>query len=342
MNLDAFVRDRSEAWSRLQLLVQNARRRAESLGPEGVLELGGLYRAAAADLALARRAFPGDPVVARLERLVAAARTLVYAVPSRRGGLRRFVTHGYWRLVAERGVLVAVAAALLFGPALLAGAWALDDPGAAAGIVPRDLQSVTQPRPEGQDLGLAPDEEAAFSAAIMTNNIRVTLLAFAAGILAGLGTAAVLILNGVLLGVVAGLAVGAGNGRPFFELIVAHGVLELSCIVVAGAAGLRFGWALVEPGTGTRGDALRREARPALAVVLGTAPWLVVAGLVEGFVTPAGVGLPGALAVGFALGALYWALVLFLGRRARCWPPEAAQLAPTTRAVPGPSLSDTR
>jgi uncharacterized membrane protein SpoIIM required for sporulation len=315
VNLDAFVRDRNEAWSRLETLVRDARRKAESLGPEGVLELGGLYRAAAADLALARRAFPGDPVVARLERLVAAGRTLVYAVPSRRGGLRRFVTHGYWRLVAERWVVLAVAAALLFGPALLAGAWALDDPGAAAGLVPGEFQSVTQPRAEGQDLGLAPDEEAAFSAAIMTNNIRVSLLAFAAGILLGLGTAAVLIVNGVLLGAIGGLAVGAGNGRPFFELVAAHGVLELSCIVVAGAAGLRFGWALVEPGPGTRGDALRREARPALALVLGTAPWLVVAGLVEGFVTPAGVGLMSALAVGFALAAVYWTLVVVLGRR---------------------------
>ena len=110
---------------------------------------------------------------------------------------------------------------MLFAPALLAGAWALDDPGAAAGLVPGEYQSVTQPRAEGQDLGLAPDEEAAFSAAIMTNNIRVSLLAFAAGILAGLGTAAVLIVNGVLLGAIGGLAVGAGNGRPFFELVAA-------------------------------------------------------------------------------------------------------------------------
>ena len=317
MNLDAFVRDRNEAWSRLETLVRDAKRRAESLGPEGVLELGGLYRAAAADLALARRAFPGDPVVARLERLVAAGRTLVYAVPSRRGGLLRFVTHGYWRLVAERRLLLAVSATLLAAPALLSGAWALEDPGAASGLVPGEYQSVTQPRAEGQDLGLATEDEAAFSAAIMTNNIRVTLLAFAAGIFAGLGTAAVLILNGVLLGAIGGLAVGAGNGRPFFELVAAHGVLELSCIVVAGAAGLRLGWALVEPGTETRGSALRREARPALAIVLGTAPWLVVAGLVEGFVTPRAIGFTTALGVGFALAAVYWTLVIVLGRASR-------------------------
>ena len=328
MNLDAFVRDRSPAWSRLESLVRTAGRRAESLGPERVLELGGLYRATAADLALARRAFPGDPLVARLERLVAAARTLVYAVPARRFGLRDFVTRGYWRLVRERLVPLAIASALLFGPALLAGGWALDDPGAAAGLVPGEFRSVTEPRVEGEGLGLSADEEAAFSASVMTNNIRVSLLAFAAGILAGLGTAAVLIINGVLLGTVAGLAIGAGNGRPFVELVAAHGVLELSCIVVAGAAGLRLGWALVEPGPGSRGDALRREARPALALVLGTAPWLVVAGLVEGYLTPTGMGMNAALAVGCALAAIYWALVVGLGRR--------------SRAAPAPSFADTR
>ena len=159
-----------------------------------------------------------------------------------------------------------LSAVLLFAPWILSATWALSDPSAAASLVPGDYSRVTEPRPAGQDLGLSAGEEAAFSSEIFTNNIRVTMLAFAAGILAGIGTAAVLILNGVLLGIVSGLAIGAGNGRPFFELVAAHGVLELSCIVVAGAAGLRFGWALVEPGRRTRADSLRREARPALAL----------------------------------------------------------------------------
>jgi uncharacterized membrane protein SpoIIM required for sporulation len=317
VNLDAFVRDRSEGWSQLDGLVRAARRRPESLGAERVLRLGNLYRSTAADLALARRAFPEDPVVDRLERIVAPARALVYSTPSRRIAFRHFVTHGYWRLVAERWAPLAIATVLLFGPAFLAGAWALDDPGAAASLVPSEYQTVTEPRAEGQDLGLTTDEQAAFSSAILTNNIRVSLLAFAAGILAGIGTAAVLVLNGVFFGAVAGLAIGAGNAAPFFELVSAHGVLELSCIVVAGGAGLRLGWSLVEPGTATRGDALRREAVPALALVLGTAPWLVVAGIVEGFVTGSGTGLRGALVVGVALGALYWTLVVVLGRRSR-------------------------
>ena len=78
---------------------------------------------------------------------------------------------------------------------------------------------------------------------IFTNNIRVAFLAFAGGILLGLGTLYVLIKNGLMLGATFGLAVGVGNGPPFFELVLAHGVLELSCIAVAGAAGLRIGWA---------------------------------------------------------------------------------------------------
>ena len=248
MNLDAFVRERNTLWSELEQLVRVAGRRPEQLGAARVRRLGSLYRSAAADLAFARRAFPGEPLVERLEGLVARARGLVYDAPARRGSLRDFLVSGYWRLVVQRSVPLAISAALLFLPWLLAAAWALSDPGAAASLVPADYSAVTEPRPAGQDLGLSPAEEAAFSSQIFTNNIRVAILAFAAGILGGVGTAAVLLLNGTLLGIVSGLAIGAGNGRPFFELVTAHGVLELSCIVVAGAAGLRFGWAFVEPG----------------------------------------------------------------------------------------------
>jgi uncharacterized membrane protein SpoIIM required for sporulation len=314
MNLDLFVRERGTLWSELEQLVRDAGRRPERLGAARVRRLGTLYRSAAADLAFARGSFPGEPLVERLEGLVARARALVYAAPARRGSVLSFLASGYWRLVAQRRVALLVSAALLFGPWILSATWAVSDPSGAGSLVPAEYASVTEPRPAGRDLGLSPAEEAAFSSQIFTNNIRVSILAFAAGILAGIGTAAVLIFNGTLLGLITGLAIGAGNGRSFFELVTAHGVLELSCIVVAGAAGLRFGWALVEPGRRTRADSLQREARPALALVAGTAPWLVVAGLVEGFVTPAGTGLTTVLLVGFGLGAIYWGLVLWRGR----------------------------
>jgi uncharacterized membrane protein SpoIIM required for sporulation len=118
----------------------------------------------------------------------------------------------------------------------------------------------------------------------------------------------------VLLGAVGGLSLHNGHGSAFVTLVVAHGVLELSCIVVAGAAGLRVGQALVSPGRRTRGTALMKEARAAIELVIGTAPWLVVAGLIEGFITPAGYGLGVNLAVGLIVGGTYWLLVVVRGR----------------------------
>jgi uncharacterized membrane protein SpoIIM required for sporulation len=315
LNLERFTRERQGQWNELEGLVGDAGRRPERLGPDGVLRLGALYRAAAADLALARRQFPGDPLVRRLETLVGRARGLVYDTPPRRASLLRFFMRDYWWLIASRPVPLLFSAVLLFGSGALASAWAVTDPGAAAGLVPSEFQPVTDRR--SADLGLSADEEAALSSEIFTNNIQVTLLLFAGGILLGLVTALVLVFNGVLLGVVGGLVVEAGNGRIFFELVTAHGVLELSCIVVAGAAGLRLGWAVVDPGRQTRAESVRVEAVRTVALVLGTAPWLVIAGLVEGFITPEGIGLAGVLAVGFGLAAVYWTLVLALGVRAR-------------------------
>jgi uncharacterized membrane protein SpoIIM required for sporulation len=314
VNLARFLEERQDAWQELEALVRRAGRRPERLGVDGVRRLGALYRSAAADLALARRSFPGDPVVRRLETAVGRARHLVYDAPGRRLSLMRFFRRDYWRLVASRPWPLLASAALLLAPSVLAGAWAFDDPGAAGGLVAEEYRSVTEPRPGGTDLGLAPSQQAAFSSEVFTNNIRVSFLAFAGGISAGLVTAAVLLFNGALLGTVAGLATGAGNGRILYELVVPHGVLELSCIVVAGAAGLRLGWALVEPGRRTRGESLRAEAPRAVAIALGTAPWLVVAGLVEGFVTGSGLSVTEVTVVGFGLAIVYWTLVWTLGR----------------------------
>src|ERR687887_2016458 len=102
MNLDAFVRLRTPEWEELARLVASAGHHPEKLGPGGVRRLGVLYRAAAADLALARRRWPGDPVTVRLEDLVGRARHLVYASERRTGSLRAFLSTGYWGLVWER------------------------------------------------------------------------------------------------------------------------------------------------------------------------------------------------------------------------------------------------
>jgi uncharacterized membrane protein SpoIIM required for sporulation len=315
--LDDFVTDRAPVWTELERLVDAARNRPARLGADGVRRLGTTYRAAAADLAIARRQFPGDPMLGRLERLVNRARTAVYHSAHGSGTLREFVTYGYWRRVRERIGLVAIAALCLFGPALLGGYWAWRDPGAAGGLVPAEFQYVSEPRTRGEDWGVAADDQAAFSSEIFTNNIRVAILSFAGGILLGVGALFMLLYNGLVLGATFGLAVGVGNGPPLLQQVLAHGILELSCIAVAGAAGIRIGWAIIDPGSRPRGVALREEARAAAEMLLGTAAWLVIAGLVEGFVTPSGQGLATVLAVGVGLGGAFWGGILWLGRASK-------------------------
>jgi uncharacterized membrane protein SpoIIM required for sporulation len=311
MDVDRFVSDRAAGWDELAALVREAGTRPQRLGAKRLLRLGARYRAAAADLALARRLFPADPLTRRLERLVTDARQSVYATEPRRRSVLDFLATGYWRRVAERPLLLLAALLLLLGPMVLAAVWAIDDPAAALGIVPAEFQGAAEPG--GGGARLSSGEEAALASTIYTNNIRVMFLEIAGGILLGLGTAAVVIFNGGFIGAIFGLTIENGSFEELMRFVLPHGVLELSCTVVSGAAGLRLGWAIVDPGPRTRGESLRHEARPAMEIVLGTIPWLVLAGVIEGFVSPGQPALPAAAAVGLAVAVLYWSLVFWRG-----------------------------
>lgn len=331
MNLAELANAHGDDWAELDVLAQRARRGARrgKLSAHDVRRLAALYRATAADLAYARRRGPGDPLVARLERSVAAARLAVYRHERSEHGVRHYVTTGYWQRIRERPRLLLLAALLLFVPAVLAGVWAWQDPGAAHRFVPGAFEAVTRPR-GSTDLGFSASQQAELASEIMTNNIEVAFLAFVGGFALGLGTVWVLVSNGLLLGVVAGLAVQAGNGTPFFELVLAHGVLELSCIVVAGLAGLRVGVAIAMPGYQRRSVVVVEAARAAAELVVGTALFLVLAGLIEGFVTPRGFGLAAVLVVGFGLGGGYWALVAWRGRPTAVPSPSSAGMPART------------
>jgi uncharacterized membrane protein SpoIIM required for sporulation len=311
VKLDRFVEERRPGWTGLEALLRSAGAKPERLAPARLRELGRLYRAAAADLAFARRAFPHDPVTRRLERLVVEGRQAVYSDHGARRSLWWFLSTGYWRRVVEKPWALLAALVLLVAPLVLATVWAIDDPAAAVGVVPREFQGAAEPG--GRSNASSAADQAALASVIFTNNIRVTFLSIAGGIFAGLGTAAVLIFNGGFIGAILGLSIENGSSAGFVEFVIPHGVLELSCIVIAATAGLRIGWALVEPGTLTRGQSLRREARPAMELVLGTMPWVVLAGLVEGFVRGSTGGLGAALAVGLGLGVVFWGLVAWRG-----------------------------
>lgn len=320
MNLEQFLGERGEAWDALDARLggeprRRLVRRGRRVDPEAVLSLGREYRAVAADLAFARRRFPEEDIVGRLERLTLAGRQAVYGTRRTRLSPIRFLLRDYPRLITSRPGLLASAVLATFLPALLAALWALHDPGAALGLVPQEFKRAAHPHVYRLPYGAT--TQAALASSIFTNNIEVTFLAFAGGLLLGAGALAVLAYNGLILGAIAGITIGSGNFSVLVRYIAPHGMLELSCIAVAGAAGMRLGWALVDAGPLPRGESLRRQARPAVGMILGTAPFLVLAGCTEGFVTPHGLPVAAALAVGLTEFTVYWSLVWFGSRPAR-------------------------
>lgn len=328
-SLPDFVARRSPTWDRLDETLVHARTRDPQHGVDRMRWLGLAYRQVVADLAYARRRFPGDPVTDRLERLARATRAEVYGDVRERGSVLDFLTRGFWRRVAERPVFLLVAAVLLLTPLLVIGLWAHGSPQDAGRVA--QVSPITAGVGDGQvrdpdsDRITSFDTNAAFSAQIFTNNVQVALAAFAGGLTGGVLTVLSLVFNGLLVGLIGGLSIRAGSGDALFRLIAPHGVLELSLIVVAGAAGLRLGWALLRPGHRSRSEALGIEGRAAVEMAIGAGLLLVPCGLVEGFVTPRGLALGPALLVGFGLGAAFWAAVILLGRTRAASPARGPQ-----------------
>ena len=312
MDVDRFIARNSAAWARLEAL---ARRRSGSLSPREVQELVSLYQQASTHLSHARTERADPALVARLTRLVSSAAGAIYSTRSRSlAGMARFFTTSFPAAVWHARRFVLVAALLLLVPALLVGAWvatsdaALDAAGPDAvreAYVEDDFEAYYSSAPAGQ-----------FATAVTVNNIQVSILAFAAGVLLCVVTAFLLAFNGANIGVAAGLFAAAGEQPKFWGLILPHGLLELSAVIVAGAAGLALGWAIVAPGDRARTDALAEEGRRASVVVLGLMLAFVVAGTIEGFVTPSGLPTWGRVAVGTSAFVAFWAYVLLLGRSA--------------------------
>jgi uncharacterized membrane protein SpoIIM required for sporulation len=161
-------------------------------------------------------------------------------------------------------------------------------------------------------------QDAPFAAAfIIQNNIRVALICFAGGMLLGIPTAFVLLTNGWMLGTVAAAVRLGGYDFQFWSLIVPHGVLELSVIVISGGTGLMLGDAILRPGQLRRGEALARVAVRAVLLALGAATLLIIAGTLEAFVSPS--SLPGGvkLAIGAGVGILLYSWLILAGRARR-------------------------
>jgi uncharacterized membrane protein SpoIIM required for sporulation len=316
MRSEEFVARRRDDWNHLEdLLARAGGGSLNSLAPAQVLTMAALYRRATADLARAQRDWPGEPVHRYLNGLVGRGHGIVY----RRGGdiwhrIRAFYTEilpstyrGAWPyLVASAG--------LLFVPAIVSYFVVLANPDAASGIgVPPDI--INRVHHHQLWTNIPPDVRVLAAGLIMTNNIWVSMLAFAFGVVFGLPVIYVLVTNGISLGGLFGLTQAFGISGGLFDFVIGHGVLELSIVVAQGAGGLMMGWALISPGNHRRSDALVIATRRAFILLLGLAPMLVIAGTIEGNISPSAAPFPVKVTIGLTVGLLFYSYLLFTGRR---------------------------
>jgi uncharacterized membrane protein SpoIIM required for sporulation len=308
-----WIEKRRGSWNRLRSLMGDLDRRGvRHLPPSELREMALLYRQVASDLSALRQERSARTIEAEVNQLLSQAHEIIY---SRRKtnffDIWVFFSRDYPRLFRKL-LPFTLASLLLF----------------LAGAVVGSLLTVVRPEFKRHFLGpamtqtierremwthsvnsMAPQA----SSSIMTNNLTVTFTVFAAGITAGLGTLFMIGWNGVLLGVIATACHQAQMSLKLWSFVAPHGSLELPAILIAGGAGLRLGYGLLFPGIYSRSHSLYVAGADAVRLMCGVVPMLVIAGLLEGFLSPS--SAPVALKFATAL-LLFTLLLLWLGSAA--------------------------
>ena len=302
----------------MEELVRQAQRSPRSLAGPQLDELGTLYQAVTADLALAQRDFPNQQVTLYLNQLVGRAHTLIYrGEPLRWRQLKAFYRTQFPQLYRDLLPYTLAAFVLFLLPALVAGMAVAVNPDTIYVIEGPGIAGLVEEVERGELwTDIAPGVRSAASSLIMTNNIQVMFLTFAGGLTGGLLTLWVMASNGMHLGAIFGLLSVHGLAHRLAEFVVAHGVIELSVIFLAGGCGLYIGDGLIRPRLLSRKDALIQRTRTGVQLILGCVPLLVIAGLIEGFLSPSAAPWWSKATTGLVTGVLLYAYWLGAGRQA--------------------------
>ena len=281
-------------------------------------DLPELYRQVCHHLALVRHRHYGADLELRLNRLVLRGHQQLYHNSSvDAAGIFAFASSGFPRLVRREKRLVGLSA-LLFGvPLLLMTLLIPRHPEIAFSIMaPATVEQMGQQFSPGGSLeaGRPVDSDVLMFGYYIRNNIGIAFRTFAGGILGGVGSIFFLVYNGLAIGAVTGYVRQMGFGPQFFPFAIGHGAFELTAIVLAGAAGLRLGLALLAPGSLSRGRSLLLAGRTAIRILYGAAGMLVIAAFLEAFWSP----MPQPAATKYGIGAILWLSVFvyltFAGR----------------------------
>ena len=315
MRQERFERAHRDEWAAFEAML------APGHGAPGAERLPQTYRRVCRHLALARDRCYTAGLVQRLNGLVLAGHQTLYGSTLGLGPQwARFLAGGLARSVRTlfKPVLLA---ALLFGLPFAALPPAIARSPQLAYLVedPQDLarmEAMYQPGAGRFGRANQAQTDVAMFGYYIWNNVRITFQTFAGGILLGLGSVFFLLYNGLHGGAVAGHLAHAGLGAQFWPFVATHSALELPALVLAGAAGLNLGWALLAPGRRSRARALVEAAREGMPLVYGAALMDAMAACIEAFWSASAL-VPAALKL--AVAALLWSAMagyfLLAGRR---------------------------
>ncbi|MGF6832666.1 putative membrane protein SpoIIM required for sporulation [Paenarthrobacter sp. TE4293] len=309
MDIDAFSAVHGDKWSRLHFLAHKRR----LTGAEAD-ELLRLYQTVSGHLSLIRSVAPETALSANLSAGLAQARTRFTGARSNfMEDLARFfvisLPAAFFRI---RWLTLWCGLAFV----LVAGAYAL-----WIGTSPEALRAVASDAKVQQYVEedfidyYSENPAASFAGAVWTNNAWISAQAVAFGI-TGFWVPFILFMNAQGVGIAAGLFLATGKMDVFFSYILPHGLMELTAVFIACAAGLRIFWAMVRPGPRTRLQAVADEGRSLITIALGLVLVLLVSGMVEGFVTPSQLPVWAKITIGALVLAGYWVYTLVLGGRA--------------------------
>lgn len=308
---DRWLQKRQPYWKRLEeIIAQSDSLRVRAQSFHDLQELGLLYRQAAADLATAREDPAGERLSVYLNQLLGRAHNLIYSGQRQRSsGIRQFYSRVFPQTFRATFNYTFAAFVIFIGAAAAGFLAALGDPAFQRFFLGGPMSDTIARRKMWTESMVTIQPLA--SSAIMTNNLTVSFTTFALGITGGLGTIYMLATNGLLMGVISAACWQAGMGGSLAEFVAPHGVLELPAIFIAGGGGLLMGRALLFPGPLSRYDALVHYGGLGVRLALGIIPILVVAGIIEGFLSPSPVSPAVKFICAIASGGL---LVLYLSR----------------------------
>lgn len=284
--LRSWLERRVPAWQRLATLAQRLSG-GRAAGVSEAIEMAEGYRGVARDLAMARRVMPESRTRNALESLYASLHAALHRPPHRwLSDLRRLLRDDVPEIM--HSMLGHIAwVVLLFAASAAAGAWLIQTyPELIALVASEEMIENVENGELWTDGLLNIMPSAVLSLRILANNIAVTLFAFAAGVLFGLGTFYIIALNGLMLGGVFAFTAQHEMGLRLFKFVVAHGLVELSVICIAGAAGVSLGEALVRPREATRREAFQAACTRIGKLLVPCALLLIGCGVIEGYVSP--------------------------------------------------------